>query len=115
MINKIINFYKLRIIKGSHILNKKNKKLEIEKIKDEFSSEIIKSVPSNCELQLRQFLIRYLINFRFNAAYYKAIFDKNNFIYPLPKIWSKKLQKKGFKINPNLNSFLLYIFSIFFF
>lgn len=115
MINKIINSYKLRIIKGSKILNKKNKKLEIENLKDEFSSEKINSFPSDCELQLRQFLIRYLINFRFNAAYYKAVFDKNNFIYPLPKVWSKKLQKKGFKINSNLNSFLLYIFSIFFF
>lgn len=115
MINKFQNFFKLKIIKGLKILNKENKKLEIENFKDEISEEVIKDISIKNELQLRQFLLRYLINFRFNAIYFKSVFDKKYLIYPLPKTWSKKLKKKGFKINISLNSFLLYLLSTFFF
>ena len=115
MINKIKNSFKLKIIKGFKILIKQNRKFEVENFKDEISSEAIKEVSSKDEIKLRQFLLRYLINFKFNAVYFKAIFDKGYLIYPLPKTWSKKLKKDGFKINIILNTTLLYILSLFFF
>ena len=66
MINKIKNSFKLKIIKGFKILIKQNRKFEVENFKDEISSEAIKEVSSKDEIKLRQFLLRYLINFRFN-------------------------------------------------
>ena len=115
MINKIKNNFKLKVIKGYKILNKKNKKFEVEKFKDEISSQIIQEISGKNEIHLRQFLLRYLMNFRFNAIYFKAVFDKGLLIYPLPKAWSKKLKSNGFKINITLNILLLYFLSLFFF
>lgn len=115
ILKKLKNYYNIKTIKGYRKLKKKNKLREIDILKDEFSALKLNSLDNNFELPLRQFLIRYLISFRFNIAIYHATRDNRSIIYPLPKEWILLLRKKGFKVNIILSSILLYFLSIFFF
>ena len=115
ILKKIKNFYNIKTINGYRKAKREKKLKELEVIKDEFSALKLEVYSEKLELPLRQFLLRYLVSFRFNIAIFHAINDDRSIIYPLPKEWILLLRKKGFKVNFLLSSILLYILSVFFF
>jgi polysaccharide biosynthesis PFTS motif protein len=115
ILKKIKNFYNIKTINGYRKAKREKKLKELEVIKDELTGLELNISNKKLELSLRQFLLRYLINQRFNIAIFHAINDDRPIIYPLPKEWILLLRKKGFRVNFLLSSILLYILSIFFF
>ena len=115
ILKKIKNFYNIKTINGYRKAKRQKKLKDIEIIKDELSVLKLDVNNKKIELPLRQFLLRYLVSFRFNIAIFHAINDDKPIIYPLPKEWILLLRKKGFKVNFLISSILLYILSIFFF
>ena len=115
ILKKIKNFYNIKTINGYRKAKREKKLKELEVIKDELTGLELNISNKKLELSLRQFLLRYLVSFRFNIAIFHAINDDRPIIYPLPKEWILLLRKKGFRVNFLLSSILLYILSIFFF
>jgi len=115
MLKKIFNYYKIKTIKGYKKAKKKKLLRQIEILKDDLTNTKIEKINSNLELPLRQFLLRYLINFRFNISIFHSLSDQRSIIYPLPKEWITVLEEKNFKVNKILSLILLYFLSIFFF
>ena len=115
ILKKIKNFYNIKTINGYRKAKREKKLKELEVIRDELTGLELNISNKKLELSLRQFLLRYLVSFRFNIAIFHAINDDRPIIYPLPKEWILLLRKKGFRVNFLLSSILLYILSIFFF
>ena len=63
------NYSKINTIKGYRIAKVKERLYNLEEIKEEITNSQIKNFNSEREIVLRQFLLRYLMSYRFNVAF----------------------------------------------
>lgn len=109
------NYSKINTIKGYRIAKVKGRLYNLEEIKEEITNSQIKNFNSEREIVLRQFLLRYLMSYRFNIAFFKSLAKKSAIIYPLTDEWIKIIEKNGYKVNSFLSKVLLFFFSTIFY